>query len=166
MTVATTPRGVRALLTDGRVVQVRTLRPADVADVLALHIGLSEKGRYLRFFGNGTAVFGTIARRIARVPDSGHAALGAYLDGRLIGVANYEAVTDPTTAEVALVVDGSVQAHGLGTLLLEHLASVGRRHGVTRFTAEVLAENRRMIQVFLDAGMACRMNADGPERHR
>ncbi|HEY7596097.1 MAG TPA: GNAT family N-acetyltransferase [Actinophytocola sp.] len=165
MTAVMSPGGVRALLTNGRVVQVRAMQPADLADVLALHHRLSEQDRYLRFFGTSTAVFAHISGRITRAPDSKHAALGAYLDGTLIGVAHYEVLDDPTMAEVALVVDGSVQARGLGTLLLEHLASFGRRHGVTRFVADVLAENRRMIQVFLDAGMAYRMTVDGPERH-
>jgi acyl-CoA synthetase (NDP forming)/GNAT superfamily N-acetyltransferase len=164
MTVAT-PHGVRALLADGRVVQVRALQPADNDDVFALHSRLSEQDRYLRSFGTATAIYAPMARRITRAPDAEHAALGAYLDDSLVGVAHYEVLADPTTAEVALVVDGSVQAHGLGTLLLEHLASVGRRSGVTRFVAEVLAENRRMIQVFLDAGMANQISVDGPERH-
>jgi acyl-CoA synthetase (NDP forming)/GNAT superfamily N-acetyltransferase len=164
-TTAIPAGGVRALLADGRVVLVRALWPADTDDVLALHLRLSEHDRYLRFFGTGTAVFGRIARRITRAPDARHAALGAYLDGTLIGVAHYEVLDDPSTAEIALVVDGTVQARGLGTLLLEHLASTGRRRGVTRFVADVLAENRRMIQVFLDAGMGYRMTTDGPERH-
>jgi acyl-CoA synthetase (NDP forming)/GNAT superfamily N-acetyltransferase len=165
MTTLMSSVGVRALLKDGRVVQVRAMQPADMDDVLALHLRLSDQDRYLRFFGTGSTVFMPISRRITRTPDSRHAALGAYLDGALIGVAHYEVLDDPATAEVALVVDGTAQAHGLGTLLLEHLASVGRRHGVTRFLADVLAENRRMIQVFLDAGMAYRMTMDGPERH-
>lgn len=165
MTVMMSPGGVRALLKDGRVIQVRAMRPSDVEDVLALHLRLSEKDRYHRFFGTSTTVFAPISKRITRTPDNKHAALGAYLDGTLIGVAHYEVLADPTTAEVALVVDGTAQAHGLGTLLLEHLASYARRHGVTRLVADVLADNRRMIQVFLDAGMAYRMTTTGPERH-
>ena len=159
------PGGVRALLADGRVVQVRAMRPSDLDDVLALHRRLSDQDRYLRFFGTADTVFRPISRRITRPPDTRHAALGAYLDEVLIGVAHYEVLDDPTTAEIAIVVDGAMQAHGLGTLLLEHLASVGRLHGVTRFVADVLSENRRMIQVLVDAGMTCRMTSDGPERH-
>lgn len=165
MTAMLPAGGVRALLTDGRVVRVRALDAADLDDVLALHRRLSEEDRYLRFFGSSTAVFAPISRRITRAADDEHAALGAYLYGTLIGVAHYEVLADPATAEIALVVDGNAQAHGLGTLLLEHLASAGRRRGVTRFVADVLADNRRMIQVFHDAGMAYRMTTDGPERH-
>jgi acyl-CoA synthetase (NDP forming)/GNAT superfamily N-acetyltransferase len=164
MTTATGQAGVRALLADGRVVLVRAVGPADADAVLTLHTRLSEHDRYLRFFGAGTRILDTITRRITRAPDRAHAAVGAWLGGRLAGIAHYETLPDATTAEVALVVDGTVQARGLGTLLLEHLAAVARRHGVTRFEAEVLVENRRMIKVFADAGLSYRMTTDGPER--
>lgn len=155
--------GVRALLADGRVVAIRTIAPADAHAVLDLHMRLSEHDRYLRFFGTGTWMLNTVADRITRDFDDEHAAVGAWLGDKLVGVAHYE-TSEGTTAEVALVVDGTVQARGLGTLLLEHLASHARHRGVTRFVAEVLAENNRMIQVFLDAGLAYRITTDGPER--
>ena len=37
------------------------------------------------------------------------------------------------------------RGRGLGSLLLEHLAALGREHGVSRFEAEVLAENYGML---------------------
>ncbi|GAB1516944.1 bifunctional acetate--CoA ligase family protein/GNAT family N-acetyltransferase [Actinophytocola sp. KF-1] len=157
--------GVRALLADGRIVVIRTVDVTDAPDVLALHTRLSEHDRYLRFFGSGKSILDTITRRIARPADDAHAAVGAWLGEKLVGVAHYERVLGSPTAEVALVVDGAVQARGLGTLLLEHLASLARRHGVTRFVAEVLAENQRMIKVFADTGLPYRMSRLGPERN-
>lgn len=157
--------GVRALLADGRIVVIRVIGEADGEAVLSLHTRLSEHDRYLRFFGGGTRILDPITRRIVRAQDGTHAAVGAWLDGRLVGVAHYETMPGSTTAEVALVVDGTVQARGLGTLLLEHLGSLARRRGISRFVAEVLAENRRMIQVFTDAGMPYQISSTGPERH-
>lgn len=165
MSTAVTPDGVRALLADGRVVVLRAITPADADAVLALHTRLSERDRYLRFFGTGTRVLDTITRRITRPPDNQHAAVGAYFGDQLVGVAHFEALLGTTTAEVALVVDGTVQARGLGTLLLEHLASVARHRGLTRFVAEVLVENSRMIKVFADAGLPFRISTMDPERH-
>jgi acyl-CoA synthetase (NDP forming)/GNAT superfamily N-acetyltransferase len=165
MSSATGTEGVRALLADGRVVVVRLIRQADADVVSSLHTRLSTHDRYLRFFGTGTAVLDTITKRITREADGTHAAVGAWLDDELVGIAHYEAAPAGTTAEVALVVDGTVQARGLGTLLLEHLASLARHRGITRFVAEVLTENNRMIKVFADAGLPHRITADGPERH-
>lgn len=159
-----TAEGVRALLADGRVVQIRELVPADEIDVLDLHTRLSERDHYLRFF-SPTAKLTDVAQRITRGEDGRHAGLGAYLDGALIGVANYEVLGNaPDTAEIAMIVDGTAQAHGVGTLLLEHLASVGRARGLLQFIAEVLAENHRMIKVFIDAGLGYRTSTTGPER--
>jgi acyl-CoA synthetase (NDP forming)/GNAT superfamily N-acetyltransferase len=163
MTVTAVPDGVRALLTDGEVVRVRVLVPSDVDEVLELHRRLSERDTYFRFFGFARDFLPTIARRITRESDQKHVALGAYQGDVMVGVAHYETLAEPHVAEIAFVVDGAVQARGLGTLLLEHLASVARHRGVRRFVAEVLAENQRMLHLIADAGLTYRTRTDGPE---
>ena len=52
--------------------------------------------------------------------------------------------------------DDAHQGLGIGTLLLEYLASEGRRNGLKRFAADTLLENNRMVQVFRDAGFTQR----------
>ena len=44
------------------------------------------------------------------------------------------------------------QQQGLATMLLRLLANEARSVGITRFVAEVLAENSAMLSVFHDAG--------------
>ena len=158
-----TDTGVSAVLADGEVVLVRALRPPDADAVLALHAGLDERDRYLRFFGI-PAGLPELARRIAAKPGPRHGAVGAFRHEHLIGVAHFEVAHDPTEAEVALAVDGRAQAHGVGTLLLEHLASMARHQGIRRFTGEVLAENTRMVRVFADLGLPYEITQGGPER--
>ena len=53
---------------------------------------------------------------------------------------------------IAFLIEDAHQGRGIGQLLLEHLAEAARERGITRFVAEVLPENRRMAQVFADAG--------------
>ena len=54
------------------------------------------------------------------------------------------------------------QAHGVGTLLLEHLASRAGARGVRRFVAEVLTENSRMWRCSPTSGLPVRRHvADG-----
>ena len=55
-------------------------------------------------------------------------------------------------AEVAFLVQDAHQGRGIANLLLEHLAQAGRERGIDRFVADVLPENRRMIQTFREAG--------------
>ena len=45
-----------------------------------------------------------------------------------------------------------LQGHGLGTILLAHLAQMADEHGIATFEAEVLPQNHRMIEVFRESG--------------
>src|SRR5581483_4964537 len=155
----------QALLTDGRIVSIRQLVESDKATVLRLHQQLPERDHYLRFFTLGQAHLTAFATRLTTPDDAHRGALGAFADGELIGVISYEVLDDPAEAEVALVVNHAVQAHGVGTLLLEHLISLARDRGVRRFVAEVLAENRQMIDVFAHCGLAVSTHYDGPLLH-
>ncbi|CAM3103787.1 GNAT family N-acetyltransferase [Saccharomonospora xinjiangensis] len=158
---------VRALLADGRIVEVRPLSAGDLDRLRRLHSGLTERDRYFRFFTSRPANLDALLRRL--VSSTGaeheHAALGAFLGDDLVGMAHYEPVAGSDEAEVAFVVDHRQQAHGVGTLLLEHLASLARRRGVRRFVAEVLAENTAMLRVFRDIGMPLTANPAGDSYH-
>lgn len=155
----------QALLSDGRIVSIRQLDASDTAAVLRLHEQLPERDRYLRFFTLGSAHLAAFATRLTTTDDAHRGALGAFVDGKLAGVAHYEVLDDPAEAEVALVVNHAIQAHGVGTLLLEHLVSLARDRGVQRFVAEVLAENRRMMDVFVHCGLTASVSHDGPVLH-
>ena len=74
-------------------------------------------------------------------------ALVAVLRGRVAALATAELFVGER-AEVAFLVSDEDRGRGLGSLLLEHLAALCREHGVTRFEAEVLADNYGMLGVF------------------
>ena len=152
--------GVYALLADGTTTEIR---PADVGDfdaVREMHAAMSSDNTYLRFFSMSTTAAEREARRICREPAADHAALLAWLGGELIGVASYEASGPGGEAEIAFAVADHAHHRGVATLLLEHLVSAARGRGVRTFTAEVLAENSAMLQVFADAGLRARRNTE------
>ncbi len=157
--------GVRAVLADGRVVVLRPLNPDDQDAVLRLHQELPERDRYFRFFGPLPPRLGDLVLGMTAPVDTHHGSMGAFADDRLIGMAHYETLADSISAEIALAVSRSAQAHGVGTLLLEHLISLARQHGVRRFVAEVLAENGAMLRVLHDSGLPVRSRQDGAETH-
>jgi acyl-CoA synthetase (NDP forming)/GNAT superfamily N-acetyltransferase len=157
--------GVRAVLADGQVGLLRPLGPDDQDAVLRLHESLDERDRYFRFFGPLPPRVNDLVLGMTAPVDVRHASMGAFLHEELIGVAHYEVLAEPTEAEVALAVSGTVQAHGVGTLLLDHLVSLARRHGVRRFVAEVLTENGRMLRVFADCGLPHRVRGEGSVTH-
>jgi GNAT superfamily N-acetyltransferase len=50
-------------------------------------------------------------------------------------------------AEVAFVVRDNWQNKGIGAFLLDYLATVAKRNGISGFTAEVLRTNKAMQRV-------------------
>jgi acyl-CoA synthetase (NDP forming)/RimJ/RimL family protein N-acetyltransferase len=153
---------VFALLTDGGTVEIRLATSQDEDAVREMHAALSAENAYLRFFSLSPLNAEREARRICREPGADHAALLAWLDGELAGVASYELTGTPGTAEIAFAVPDHLHGRGIATLLLEHLVSISRQRQVKAFTAETLAENTAMLKVFADAGLpAQRKLVDG-----
>ena len=70
---------------------------------------------------------------------------------------------DETSAEVAFAVADEHQGRGIGTRLLEQLATRAAATGIERFVAEVLPENAPMLQVFRDAGFEVARELEGGE---
>ena len=54
--------------------------------------------------------------------------------------------------EFLQIVRDDLQGRGVGSILLEHLASAARERGYTRFVAETLPLNQRMIATFRESG--------------
>ena len=142
--------GVDALLSDGSVATVRAIVADDLPGLLELHRQASERSRRLRFFTPGLGAADHYARHLVDAAD-GHLAVVAERDGHLLGVASAEPLPDGA-AEVAMFVADDLHHTGVGTLLLEHLATAARNAGQQRFTALVLAENGAMLDVFRHAG--------------
>jgi acyl-CoA synthetase (NDP forming)/GNAT superfamily N-acetyltransferase len=149
-----THSAVYALLADGTTVEIRPAGPGDFDAVKAMHQAMSPDNTYLRFFNVSRLAAETEARRIARDPAPGQAALLALISNTVAGVASYVALReDPERAEVAFAVADDMHHRGIATLLLEHLVSYARSHQITTFVAETLTENKAMLGVFADAGL-------------
>jgi acyl-CoA synthetase (NDP forming)/GNAT superfamily N-acetyltransferase len=140
-----------ALLIDGEIVQIRTADPADLAGVGDLHQRVSPRSLYLRYFTAAPNI-DKYLRHLLRAADDAHEVLVVSLRDQVVGVAGYEQLADPASAEVAFLVDDAYQGLGIATLLLEHLAAEAFGRGVERFVAETLPQNAAMLGVFRDAG--------------
>jgi acyl-CoA synthetase (NDP forming)/GNAT superfamily N-acetyltransferase len=140
------------VLADGGTAHLRPLRRDDSEKLLDFFTRLSDRSRMLRFFA---PVSPQTARRAARLDEVDYDktfGIVAELGDDLIAVGTYQRTDDPAAAEVAFAVSDEHQARGIGSILLEQLASVGRTMGLRRFTASTLPENRRMLRVFHEAG--------------
>ncbi|MFR9802526.1 GNAT family N-acetyltransferase [Pseudonocardia sp. RS010] len=148
---------------DGRIVHLRPIQPTDADALLAFHQRLSDRTRYLRYFGPYPRIPPRDLERFVTVDHHKRVAFVALLGDEIIAVGRYEGLSDPdkpdepvTSAEVAFVVRDDHQGRGLGSILLEHLAAAARENGLDRFEAEVLVENHAMVRVFREAGYQVR----------
>jgi acetate---CoA ligase (ADP-forming) len=139
------------ILRDGTTLRLRPPGADDEEAVLGFLDRLSDRSKYLRFHG-----FPHLRSELvtpALDPDwTERGALVGELGGRIVALASYVRLRDAATAEAAFAVDDELQGRGIGTRLLEQLAEQAAASGIERFVAEVLAENRRMLDVFREAG--------------
>jgi RimJ/RimL family protein N-acetyltransferase len=137
--------------TDGVLVTVRAIRPADAERLIAFYARLSEHTAYQRFFTVMKRLPPDWARMLANVDYAKRLALIAEADTptgpELVAVARYEPTARTDTVEVAFVVQDAWQNKGLGTALLHDLLRAAHARGFHRFSAYVLATNRRMLDL-------------------
>ena len=165
------------LLRDGRVAHLRPIRPADHDLLVEFYEEVSAESKYLRFFAPMPHLSERDVTRFTTVDNRDRVAFVLTVAQRMIAVGRFDRIpaseaqarvarerragrtpvgdrggVPVVEAEVAFLVQDAHQGRGIAQLLLEHLAQAGRELGIDRFVAEVLPENRRMIQLFRDAG--------------
>jgi RimJ/RimL family protein N-acetyltransferase len=128
-------------------VELRTLQPTDEGRMLRLFHRLSPETIYRRFLTSYSDP--EPLRPLLQVDDDSRVAVAAIdSDGEIVGVARYGRLTgEPSTAEVAVVVQDSHQGRGLGTQLLQQIGDRARAGGVRRLVATVLADNHASVRM-------------------
>jgi acetyltransferase len=135
-------------LKDGTTVRLRPIRPEDEPELSALYARLSPETAYQRFFTVMARLPPSWAHILANVDYERRMAIVAVSpDNRLIAVARYDLDETSNEAEIAVVVQDQWQGKGIGTILLAELLGYAETQGIRRFRADVLAENRRMLDL-------------------
>ena len=143
---------------DGGVVHLLPILPGDADAIVAFHARLSERTRYLRYFGPYPYISPRDRERFTTVDHNARVALVALLGGEIIAVGRYEGTYGPDgseiagPAEVAFVVRDDHQNKGIGHELLDYMTVLAKKQGLLGFTAEVLLENRTMVHLFEKMG--------------
>jgi GNAT superfamily N-acetyltransferase len=123
-------------------VATRPVRPADQTLFCRLWGRLSRDTVYRRFHAPVHTLPEESVRRLVTVDHDLREAVVAVVGGEVVGVARYDRpLDDPSTAEVAVVVEDAWQGVGLGRQLLAELTALAARRGVRRLTATVQADN-------------------------
>lgn len=139
------------LLGDGRPCHIRPITPADAPALTEFHAALSAETIYYRYFAPYPELSERDLERFTHVDYHDRVALVATQSGQIVGVGRFDRI-DEHTAEVAFTVRDDHQGRGLGSVLLEHVAAAARECGISRFVADVLPSNQRMVGTFTKAG--------------
>ncbi|MGH8893827.1 MAG: GNAT family N-acetyltransferase, partial [Actinomycetes bacterium] len=139
------------VLRDGGTAHLRPIRPDDADRLKRFYARLSDETIYFRFFSLYRELSARDIERFTVVDHHDRVAMIATVGDEMIGVVRYERIGDDA-AEVAFNIEDEHQGRGLGSVFLEHIAAAARERGLSRFVADVLPANRKMLRVFEDAG--------------
>ncbi len=155
-------------LHDGTMVEIRAQRPEDKEAILEEVRQASADTLYHRFFAVKRALSEQEQHFFFDVDFVNHVVLLAVatMNGqpRIIGGARF-IVTEPGKAEVAFSVVDEFQHHGLGAVLMHHIAPIARDAGARELVAEVLADNASMLGVFEHSGLITTTRREGTTIH-
>ncbi|MFT7879532.1 MAG: GNAT family N-acetyltransferase [Sulfurimonas sp.] len=151
-------------LRNGALVEIRAIRPGDKQALLEGFHRLTGRSIYFRFLGDKRELTDKELRYFTEVDFERHIALVVTKEEnhqeKLIGVGRYlqyEEERPEQMAEIAFAVDDAHQNLGIGTLLFESLVTIAQERGVSRLIADVLQENKNMLEIFQHSGF--RLNA-------
>jgi GNAT superfamily N-acetyltransferase len=146
-------------------VTIRPIEARDIDQLRDLFWRLSPESRYFRFLSPVQHPRETDLHHLAEVDHGYRDALVASIDNHVVAVARYDrSVTEPSKAEVAVVVEDAWHRHGIATALLRELGGVASERGVERFTATVAAENRAITTLVRSLPVHATWNWDHGER--
>jgi N-acetylglutamate synthase-like GNAT family acetyltransferase len=144
-------RGERVTLADGAEIIVRAIEPEDMPELAA---GFQRLGALSRFRRFREQIYRLTQQQLVEFTHVDHESREALVaidaaTGEGVGVARYARVADdPTSAEVACTVIDGWQHRGVGTALVERLATRAHAVGIVRARALILLGNepaRRLL---------------------
>ena len=153
------------LLADGEAVLIRPVRPGDARALVAMHMPhFPGAPRRPSSSTHPALVFSEVAQ-FTSVDYHARMAFVAEDADEVVAFASYDRVGADSTARVAFVVDDDYQHRGVATLLFESLVAYAHAQGIDRFSAEVLAQNVNMLNVFASSGLQCTSTTDNEMVH-
>lgn len=156
----------RLTLGDGTAVTIRPIRPEDGDIEQEFVRNLSDESRYFRFRDSVRQLSPQMLLHLTHVDYDRHLALIAVTERRgreiQIGVARYIAETDRDSCEFAIAVADDWQRKGLGSRLMQALMAAARGQGMLEMHGEVLASNRKMLELAAKLGFSARPEESDP----
>lgn len=137
----------------------RPVKATDERAIQDLIYGLPKQDVFTRFFQSLKSFSHKVAMPLTAIDYNDKMAIVAVIgreepEGReeIVAIGRY--INDPNTgfAEVAFTTHRDWQARGIGTFLLRYLIRIAKEKSIAGFTADVLSQNKPMMQVFSKSG--------------
>jgi len=150
------------MLKNGLTVKIRAIRPADKAGIIEAFGRLDPESIYTRFFQAKKSLSNQELEKATEVDFENVVALVVTTESggkeAIIGGGRYAAAPfNPSSAEIAFVVEEDYQGRGIAGCILKHLVRIARQKGVGQFEAEVLMQNKAMLAVFSRSGFPMKL---------
>lgn len=145
----------------------RPARADDRARIVQAFRALDPASIYTRFFAPKKTVSDGELRRLT-AGEGGRdvvriATVGDGSEEMIVGIGH--CVLDGSAADIAFLVAEEYRGRGIAGALLRQLADIARARGITRFEADVLADNTAMRNVFRRSGLPTIERREGASVH-
>jgi RimJ/RimL family protein N-acetyltransferase len=160
-------------LKDGTAVTIRAISPDDKNRMVKAFKNLEPESIYTRFFGFKSELSDEELKTATEVDFEKTVALVVTIlavggEETIIGAGRYimyDPPNDLRSAEIAFTVEEDYQGQGIASSILRHLMHIAREKGVSRFEADVLAENIAMLAVFARSGLPMKKSLEDGAVH-
>ncbi|MGA5347493.1 GNAT family N-acetyltransferase [Streptomyces griseoincarnatus] len=135
-------------LSDGTATRTREAAPVDLAPVQELHRRCSLGSRALRYHAGKSGISPAEWRQLSS-PGRGTTLVTtpAERTEHIIAMTNVMRTDQQGVGELAILIEDTWQARGLGTALAEHATTVARRDGHHALAATVTVSNKPMLHL-------------------
>ncbi|MGB8436162.1 MAG: GNAT family N-acetyltransferase [Burkholderiales bacterium] len=139
-------------------ITIRAVRSDDKERIIKAFQALDRRSVYLRFFSCKKELGEEELRRVTECDGARQvvlvATVGSGDEETIVGLGDY--VRSGAAADISFAVEEDFQRRGIASRLLQQLAHIARADGITRFEADVLAENTQMLTVLRRSGLPMR----------
>ncbi|MCK6457489.1 MAG: GNAT family N-acetyltransferase [Phycisphaerae bacterium] len=155
----------RTRTSDGRPLVIRPIKPTDESLLHDMFYRFSQETIYQRFFAVKNYMPHKRLQQFCTIDYDRDITLVAVIhEGEvetICGMALYALDPKAGYGEAAFVVADQYQGRGIGTLLMRRLTEIAEARNIRGFTADVLADNTRMLRVFEKCGYPVRTTQKG-----
>jgi len=155
------------VLQNDTTILLRAIRTDDKQRLIDGFHRLTGKSIYFRFFSGKQKLTEKELKFFTEIDFEHHVAIVATIvndeEEKIIGVGRYVELEEKSTekvAEVAFAIDDAHQHLGLGTILFEHIVTIAQKNGFSKLVADVLFENKKMLEIFEHSGFKIHMTID------